>query len=192
MNTAAETALGEYGRRVLSRRVNVANESEVIEGLQAAVASMGRIDCVIANAGIGGGARSFSEMSLETWRRVHAVNEEGTFFTLREACKHMVERAKAGDPGGSLMVTSSLSAIDGAARNEAYAATKGAVIPLMKAIAENSQEKGLNQASYHAIGVESTEESCDLNYKKRWTCTPKFELCQRRRACTCTRTPRAR
>src|SRR4051812_37421282 len=91
-NASAEKALREYERRVISRRVNVANESDVIEGMQAAVATMGRVDCVVANAGIGGGARSFSKMTTETWRRVHAVNEEGVFFALREASKHMVER----------------------------------------------------------------------------------------------------
>src|SRR5437763_10955656 len=64
-NAQAETALKKHDRRVLSRRVNVANEAEVVEGMQAAVAAMGRIDCVIANAGIGGGAPSFSEMNLD-------------------------------------------------------------------------------------------------------------------------------
>jgi NAD(P)-dependent dehydrogenase (short-subunit alcohol dehydrogenase family) len=57
------------------------------------------------------------------------------FWTFREACKHMVERAKAGDPGGSLLVTSSTSAIDGAPRNQAYASTKGGVIAMIRGIA---------------------------------------------------------
>jgi NAD(P)-dependent dehydrogenase (short-subunit alcohol dehydrogenase family) len=99
-----------------------------------AIAAMGRIDFVAANAGIGGGA-AFAEMSVEIWRRVLAVNLDGVFFTLREACKHMAERAKAGDPGGSLVVTSSVSAVHGAPRNEAYASTKGAVIAMMKGLA---------------------------------------------------------
>ena len=47
----------------------------------------------------------------------------------------MVERAKAGDPGGSLVVTSSTSAIHGAPRNEAYASTKGAVIAMIRGLA---------------------------------------------------------
>jgi NAD(P)-dependent dehydrogenase (short-subunit alcohol dehydrogenase family) len=55
----------------------------------------------------------------------------------------MVERAKTGDPGGSIVVTSSLSAIDGAARNEAYAATKGAVISMVKGIAVEHARYGV-------------------------------------------------
>ena len=64
-----------------------------------------------------------------------SVNLDGVFFTFREACRHMVERARAGDPGGSIVGVASLAAIEGAARNEAYAATKGAVISMMKSVA---------------------------------------------------------
>ena len=55
-NTAAGKTLARYGKRVASRKVNVANEAEVIEGMEAAIAVMGRVDCVVANAGIGGSA----------------------------------------------------------------------------------------------------------------------------------------
>src|SRR5437588_283061 len=55
----------------------------------------------------------------------------------------MVEQAGKGDPGGSLVATSSLSAIDGAARNEAYASTKGAVISMIRAIAVEHARYGV-------------------------------------------------
>ena len=142
-NLEAEGALTSLGVRVLAQTVDVASEHEVVEGMAEAVAAMGRVDTVIANAGIGGGAPSFSEMGIDVWRRVMAVNLEGAFFTCREACKHMIERAKAGDPGGSIVVTSSLSAISGAARNEAYAATKGAVISMVKGIAVEHARYGV-------------------------------------------------
>ena len=70
-------------------------------------------------------------MSTEEWRRVMSVNLDGAFFTLRAAARHMTER---GD-GGSLVVTASLAAISGAARGEHYAATKGALISMMKSLA---------------------------------------------------------
>jgi NAD(P)-dependent dehydrogenase (short-subunit alcohol dehydrogenase family) len=142
-NREAGKKLAGYGKRVASRVVNVANEAEVVAGMAAAVSDMGRIDCVVANAGIGGGARSFSEMTIETWRRVHAVNEEGAFFTLREACKHMVERAGRGDAGGSLIGVASLAGLEGAGRNEAYSATKGAVLAMMRSIAVEHARFGI-------------------------------------------------
>src|SRR5512143_1802684 len=122
-NADAEAKLRAHGGKVLVQKVDVANEQQVVDGMAEAVAKLGRVDTVVANAGVGGGARSFAEFPTETYRRVLSVNLDGVFFTLREACRHMVERAEKGDPGGSLVVTSSLSAIDGAARNEAYAST---------------------------------------------------------------------
>ena len=143
-NVDAEARLKATGVRVLTQVVDVADEHAVKAGMAEAVAKMGRVDTVIANAGIGGGAPSFSEFSTETYRRVLAVNLDGVFFTFREACKHMVERAGQGDKaGGSLVVISSLSAIDGAARNEAYAATKGAVISMMKSVAVEHARYGV-------------------------------------------------
>lgn len=142
-NAAAEAKLKATGVNVLTQVVNVADEAAVDAGMLEAVAQMGRIDTVIANAGIGGGARSFAEFETDTYRKVLSVNLDGVFFTFREACKHIVARAGAGDPGGSLIAISSLSAIDGAARNEAYAATKGAVISMIRAIAVEHARYGV-------------------------------------------------
>lgn len=143
-NAAAAEALKDSGVRVLTQVVDVADENAVREGMAEAVRQMGRIDTVVANAGIGGGASSFAEFPTETYRRVLAVNLDGVFFTFREACKHMVARADGGDKaGGSLVVISSLSAYDGAPRNEAYAATKGAVISMIRAIAVEHARYGV-------------------------------------------------
>jgi NAD(P)-dependent dehydrogenase (short-subunit alcohol dehydrogenase family) len=138
---ASETLL-KRGVRVLAQRVDVSDEAQVVAGMAEAVAAMGRIDFVAANAGVGGGA-AFTEFPTETWRRVLAVNLDGVFWTFREACKHMVERANAGDPGGSLVVTSSVSAVHGAPRNEAYASTKGAVIAMIRGIAVEQARYGI-------------------------------------------------
>jgi NAD(P)-dependent dehydrogenase (short-subunit alcohol dehydrogenase family) len=142
-NRDAETELRSVGGRVLAQQVDVADEAAVVAAMAAAVEALGRVDFVVANAGIGAGAPSFSEMTVETWRRVLAVNLDGVFFTCREACKHMVERARGGQPGGSIVVTASLAAIEGAARNEAYAATKGGVISMMRAIAVEHARYGV-------------------------------------------------
>jgi NAD(P)-dependent dehydrogenase (short-subunit alcohol dehydrogenase family) len=142
-NQTAGKKLATQGKRIASRKVNVGDEQEVIDGMAATIQTMGRVDCVIANAGIGGGAPSFAQMTTETWRRVHAVNEEGVFWTFREACKHMIERAGQGDPGGSLVGISSLSALSGAARNEAYAATKGAMLAMIKGLAVEHARYGV-------------------------------------------------
>jgi NAD(P)-dependent dehydrogenase (short-subunit alcohol dehydrogenase family) len=141
-NTAAAERLKPTGVRVETRKVDVSDEQQVVRGMAETVAAMGRIDTVIANAGVVGGG-AFADMTSETWRRVMGVNLDGVFFTLREACKHMLERSKAGDAGGSLIVTSSMVAYQGAARNEAYGASKNGVIGLVQGVAVEYARHGV-------------------------------------------------
>jgi NAD(P)-dependent dehydrogenase (short-subunit alcohol dehydrogenase family) len=133
-NAAAKSSLEATGARIASKIVDVSDERAVIEAMETAVAEFGRVDTVVANAGVGGGS-PFAEFPTEQWRKVMAVNLDGVFFTLREACKHMKARAEAGDPGGSLIAISSTSAIHGAALNQAYGAAKGALCSLVRATA---------------------------------------------------------
>jgi NAD(P)-dependent dehydrogenase (short-subunit alcohol dehydrogenase family) len=141
-NAAAKKSLAARGRRVVTRKVDVSKESEVIHGMKEAVAEMGRVDCVVANAGIGGSS-PLVEMTTELFRRIHAVNEEGVFWTFREAAKHMIERAKNGDANGSLVVVASTAGIEGAARNSAYGASKGAVMSMSRALAVELARYGI-------------------------------------------------
>jgi NAD(P)-dependent dehydrogenase (short-subunit alcohol dehydrogenase family) len=141
-NAAAEKALKAHGKRISVRKVNVADEQEVIDGMAAAIKDMGRVDCVVANAGIGGGA-PLQEMTTDLFRKVNAVNTEGVFWTCREAGKHMIDRAKNGDAGGSMVVVGSTAGIEGAARNSAYGASKGAVMSFTRAIAVELARYGI-------------------------------------------------
>jgi NAD(P)-dependent dehydrogenase (short-subunit alcohol dehydrogenase family) len=142
-NEAALSTLKAHGGKVAAAKVDVASEQQVVAAMKLAVDEMGRIDTVIANAGIGSPARSFLDITAEQYRKVLSVNEDGVFFTLREAARHMRERASKGDPGGSLIGVASLAAIEGAARNQHYAATKGAVISMMRAIAVEFARDGV-------------------------------------------------
>lgn len=141
-NDNAVNALKSHGGRVSARKVDVAKENEVVAGMKDAIAGMGRVDCVVANAGIGGGS-PLVEMTTELFRKVHAVNEEGVFWTFREAARHMMDRANNGDAGGSLVVVASTAGIEGAARNSAYGASKGAVMSMARALAVELARYGI-------------------------------------------------
>lgn len=146
-NEKAREKVAALGVRVLAQKVDVSDESAVDAAMAQAVAEMGRVDTVIANAGIGIKGKPFVDIPTEDYRKILSVNLDGVFFTFRAACRHMIERAKSGDPGGSLVAISSLSVIDGAARNEHYAATKGALLPLVKAIAVEHARYGVRANS---------------------------------------------
>ena len=127
-DAAVQSASGLGTGKVKAWAVDVGEESQVIKAMKEAEEEFGRIDCCIANAGVGRGAASFETMTLETWEYNARINSVGAFFTLREAAKSMVARAKKGDLGGSLVGTASLAVIEGAGRNQAYAHTKGGLI----------------------------------------------------------------
>lgn len=147
-NKAAVEALSKLGTgNVKAWSVDVSDEQAVIDATKDTLSSMGRIDSCFANAGVGFGAPSFSEMTTEIWRKNMAVNMEGAFWTLRESVKHMVERAKNGDAGGSVVGVASLAGIEGAARNQAYSATKGGLTAMMRGIAVEHGRYGVRANS---------------------------------------------
>lgn len=141
-NAAAEATLRALGGDVLVQQVDVTSEDAIIAGIADVLERFGRIDFCAANAGIGGGA-PFHEQTTEGWRRVMTVNLDAVFWTFREAARHMLARAAAGDAGGSLLVTSSTSAIDGAPANEAYSASKTAVLGLIRGLAVEYARHGI-------------------------------------------------
>ena len=134
-NQAAESALAEHGVHVSSHVCDVSNEAEVEDNFAKVLAQHGRVDGCFANAGIGGRGTAFEDMTRDEWDRIIAVNQSGVFYTFRAAARHMKERALAGDPFGRLVGTASLAAISGQARGEHYAATKGGLVSMIKALA---------------------------------------------------------
>ncbi len=130
-NARAEAQLKAHGVKVLAQKIDVSQEQQVIDGFAKAVATMGQVDNVVANAGIGLGAPAFTALTAENFRAVMAVNLDGAFFTLREAARHMTSRSG----GGSLVGMASLAAMMGAPRNQAYAASKGALISMINGLA---------------------------------------------------------
>jgi len=152
---AAVAAVRKHGTRVESRIVDVAKENEVVEGMEAAVKQMGRLDCVIANAGAVTQA-PFHELSTKQYNELIDTAQHGGFYTLREAAKHMVNRAKAGDPGGSLIICGSLSIFAGGKNISHYGTAKGALNSMSKGMTVDLAEYGI-RVNVVAIGMTMTE-----------------------------------
>lgn len=143
-NAEAVEELSDLGTGTAAAwEVDVSDEAAVVETMLAVEQHFGRIDSCFANAGVGRSSASFVEMTTEDWRYNMHINMEGAFWTLREASRSMIKRAKDGDPGGSLVGIASLAAIEGAGRNQAYAATKGGLISMIKSIAVEQARYGI-------------------------------------------------
>jgi len=130
-NGMAEKKLNASGRRILALPCDVSDEKQVEDNFARTLEVMGRVDACFANAGIGTSTTPFHEMSIDEWRKMFGINMEGVFFTFRSAVRHMMQQ---GD-GGSLVVTSSLSARSGLPRGQHYAATKAGVIAMIRGLA---------------------------------------------------------
>jgi NAD(P)-dependent dehydrogenase (short-subunit alcohol dehydrogenase family) len=133
-NEEAAAALRAYGVRVFTDSVDVASEPEIVAGFARALAAMGRIDTVVANAGIAGQV-AFTDMDVATFRKLIDVNLDGAVFTLRQGARHMKARAEAGDAGGSLIICGSGSIFQGVPTMAHYGIAKGGLNALAKALA---------------------------------------------------------
>ena len=136
--------LAPTGRRVSDTAMRCGDEAEVQAAFARTLDTFGRVDGCFANAGVSGrGGHTFLEMTSAEWHRVTRVNLDGAFYTFRTAAKHMVERGG----GGVLVGTASLAAIEAAPRSEHYAATKGGMISMVKAMAVEFARYGVRAHS---------------------------------------------
>lgn len=124
-------ALATDARQVHALVCDVGDEAQVDQAFSASVAALGRVDACFANAGVSGKGTLMTDMSLDEFRRVQRINVEGVFLTFRAAARHMMEHGQ----GGALVATASTAALEGAARNSHYGASKGAVTSLVRALA---------------------------------------------------------
>ncbi len=155
-NARALERLEGHGTRVSALRCDVTAEHEVARCLEETLAYHGRVDGCFANAGIGGRGTAFDEISAEEWHQVTSVNLDGAFHTFKHAARHMRERAGDGDPGGRLVGTASLAAVSGQPRGEHYAATKGGLVAMIKALAVEYARYGVTAHTILPGWIETT------------------------------------
>lgn len=142
-NAAALAELEKAGPKVSALQCDVSDPEAVESCFADTLKNHGRVDGCFANAGIGSRGTTFDEIPLEEWNRILDVNLNGVFYTFKAAAKHMRERAQNGDAFGRLIGTASLAAISGQAKGQHYAATKGGLISMIKALAVEYARHGV-------------------------------------------------
>lgn len=129
-NRAAVEELERLGTVAAAIECDVSDEQSVESAMGTTLERFARLDCLVANAGTS--ARTpFVDMTLSEWRRVMSVNLEGAFLCLRQAARVLVRQGE----GGSLVGVSSTSSVHGAPGQQHYAASKTAMLAMMRALA---------------------------------------------------------
>ena len=118
--------------RVAFLTVNVADEADCAAAVEDAVARWGRLDVMVANAGIGAPG-SIANLALDAWERVIQVNLTGVFLCAKYAFRAM--RKNPEPAGGVILATASVAGLEGTPGLGAYGPSKAAVIQLVKTVA---------------------------------------------------------
>ena len=129
-NRKALDELDATRARIHSWECDVSDEEQVDATFAKVVGDLGKVHSCFVNAGMGGRSVPFINLRFDEWTEVLRTNLDGAFLTCRAAARHMVATE-----GGSIIVTSSLAANSGLARGQAYAASKGALISLVRGLA---------------------------------------------------------
>ncbi|MFC9641815.1 SDR family NAD(P)-dependent oxidoreductase [Streptomyces mirabilis] len=156
-----EVERAEHGGKVLVLPGSVDDSAAVRTMVERIQAWSGRLDAVINCAGISPHFTRSERTTDEDWRQVLDVNLQGTFYCCREAGKVMLEQRS-----GSIVNVSSVHARTGFERIAAYAASKGGVEALTKALAVEWADRGV-RVNALAPGYFHTDLSSGL-LDSRW------------------------
>ena len=135
-------------RRIVAAEVDVRDLAGLTEVVDDGVAELGRLDIVLANAGISTPASTL-EMDEETWQTMIDVNLTGVWKTIRASVPHVV----AGGRGGSVVITSSLAALYANPNTAHYSAAKAGLVMLAKIMAKELAPQNIRVNTIHPTTV---------------------------------------
>lgn len=148
--TAAEVE--KRGRRCVTGLADVCDVDALAAAVGAGVAELGRLDVIVANAGIHTAGAPTWELTEEAWRRTLDVNLTGVWHTVKAALGYL------GDDGGSIVIISSTNGLRGTANTSHYTASKHAVVGLARTLANELGPRRIRVNTVHpgAVGTAMT------------------------------------
>jgi glucose 1-dehydrogenase len=132
----------EQGGDAVALKADVSQESDVRRMITGLVGAFGRLDILVANAGVQQDAPAV-DMTLQQWKTVIDVNLTGQFLCAREAIKQFLQQglSPVSKASGKIICISSVHEVIPWAGHVNYAASKGGVMLMMKSLAQEFAEK---------------------------------------------------
>jgi SDR family mycofactocin-dependent oxidoreductase len=119
------------GRRIVARKADVRDYDALKAAVDAGVAELGRLDIVVANAGITGLTHLGEDFPEQEWRAMIDINLSGAWHSAKAAIPHI----KSGGAGGVILIISSAAGLRGFPRAAHYSAAKHGLVGLMRTLA---------------------------------------------------------
>jgi len=147
----AETAdlVKGHNRRIYTAEVDVRDFDALKAAVDAGVEQMGRLDIIVANAGIGNGGATLDKTSEPDWTDMIDVNLGGVWKTVKAGVPHIL----AGGRGGSIILTSSVGGLKAYPHTGHYVAAKHGVVGLMRTFAVELGAQNIRVNSVHPTNV---------------------------------------
>ncbi|WP_241383892.1 mycofactocin-coupled SDR family oxidoreductase [Rhodococcus sp. CH91] len=147
----AETveAVKGLNRRIVSAQVDVRDFDAVAAAVAGGVEQLGRLDIVVANAGIGTGGVPLHETDEFDWQEMLDINLSGVWKSIKAAVPHMI----AAGNGGSIVLTSSVGGLKAYPTMGPYIAAKHGVVGLMRTFAVELGQHFIRVNTVHPTNV---------------------------------------
>jgi (+)-trans-carveol dehydrogenase len=147
----AETAdlVKGLNRRIYTAEVDTRDFDGLKAAVDAGVEQLGRLDIIVANAGIGNGGETLDKTSEGDWSDMIDVNLGGVWKTVKAGVPHIL----AGGRGGSVILTSSVGGLKAYPHTGHYVAAKHGVVGLMRTFAVELGAQNIRVNSVHPTNV---------------------------------------
>jgi (+)-trans-carveol dehydrogenase len=147
----AETAdlVKGHNRRIVTAEVDVRDYDALKAALDSGVEQLGRLDIIVANAGIGNGGQTLDKTSEADWTAMIDINLGGVWKTVKAGVPHILE----GGRGGSIILTSSVGGLKAYPHCGHYVAAKHGVVGLMRTFAVELGAQNIRVNSVHPTNV---------------------------------------
>ncbi|HVU73746.1 MAG TPA: mycofactocin-coupled SDR family oxidoreductase [Mycobacteriales bacterium] len=140
-----ERLVNEAGGKTSTHVVDVRDHVALNDGVDDAVAALGVVDVVIANAGVNQGMGGLLDTPQEVWQELIDINLTGVFNTLRAGCRSMVERGQ----GGSVVLISSLMGLRSWGGLPGYSVSKTGLVGLLRVACHEWGHLGIRVNAIH-------------------------------------------
>jgi (+)-trans-carveol dehydrogenase len=138
------------GRRIIAAQVDVRDLGRLTGALDQAVADLGGLDIVCANAGIYSQGLA-SDLTEQAWKQMIDINLTGVWHTCKAAIPHLLN----GGRGGAIIITSSSVGLRASPNVGHYGATKHAVVGLMRTLALELGPHMIRVNSIHPTAIDT-------------------------------------